>query len=164
MARLRRRWRILKWVGLLFSFVALSAWVWSHCSSPIYDLGSHPLAQQGPLLAGGEGSWVFRTVQFADGEVLFSYEFDPSVSMSLPDDLIDWSWLQVNGFYIGLVLPLWIPFVIAVIPTGVLWYLDRRRIPPGYCRKCGYDLTGNVSGVCPECGEHISGVDGSPGS
>jgi rubrerythrin len=25
----------------------------------------------------------------------------------------------------------------------------------GQCRKCGYDLTGNVSGVCPECGEAV---------
>ncbi len=23
---------------------------------------------------------------------------------------------------------------------------------PGHCRRCAYDLTGNVSGVCPECG------------
>jgi hypothetical protein len=29
------------------------------------------------------------------------------------------------------------------------------RIPPGHCQKCGYNLTGNVSGVCPECGEKI---------
>ena len=21
------------------------------------------------------------------------------------------------------------------------------------CRRCGYDLRGNISGVCPECGE-----------
>ena len=27
-----------------------------------------------------------------------------------------------------------------------------RRFPPGSCRHCGYDLTGNESGVCPECG------------
>ena len=26
---------------------------------------------------------------------------------------------------------------------------------PANCEKCGYDLTGNVSGVCPECGEKI---------
>jgi hypothetical protein len=49
-------------------------------------------------------------------------------------------------------LPLWIPFAIVVAPTAVLWYVDRRRIPAGHCQKCGYDLTGNVSGVCPECG------------
>lgn len=24
---------------------------------------------------------------------------------------------------------------------------------PGQCRRCGYDLTGNISGVCPECGQ-----------
>ena len=25
------------------------------------------------------------------------------------------------------------------------------------CRKCGYNLTGNMSGRCPECGQPISG-------
>ena len=24
--------------------------------------------------------------------------------------------------------------------------------PPGHCKMCGYNLTGNESGVCPECG------------
>ena len=28
-----------------------------------------------------------------------------------------------------------------------------RRRRKGLCIKCGYDLTGNISGVCPECGE-----------
>ncbi len=49
--------------------------------------------------------------------------------------------------------PLWVLFLIAIVPTGLLWWRDRRRIPPGYCQKCGYNLTGNVSGRCPECGE-----------
>jgi hypothetical protein len=31
----------------------------------------------------------------------------------------------------------------------------RRRLRRGWCGKCGYDLTGNVSGVCPECGRPI---------
>ena len=26
------------------------------------------------------------------------------------------------------------------------------RSAGGQCARCGYDLTGNVSGVCPECG------------
>ena len=39
------------------------------------------------------------------------------------------------------------------IPTAILIYWDRRRRPkPGHC-PCGYDLTGNVSGTCPECGQ-----------
>ena len=30
------------------------------------------------------------------------------------------------------------------------WLPDRPT--PGFCSRCRYDLTGNVSGVCPECG------------
>ncbi|HNQ21848.1 MAG TPA: hypothetical protein PKK06_02015 [Phycisphaerae bacterium] len=26
------------------------------------------------------------------------------------------------------------------------------RVAPRHCKGCGYNLTGNVSGVCPECG------------
>ena len=36
--------------------------------------------------------------------------------------------------------------------TGWLWRRGLRRRREGRCRQCGYDLTGNVSGVCPECG------------
>lgn len=42
----------------------------------------------------------------------------------------------------------------APILVVVAWIVRRRRsrpIPPGHC-TCGYDLTGNVSGICPECG------------
>jgi hypothetical protein len=27
---------------------------------------------------------------------------------------------------------------------------------PGRCPRCKYDLTGNVSGVCPECGTQVA--------
>lgn len=50
------------------------------------------------------------------------------------------------------------------LATGAVVWLEARllrpRIPLGragrYC-KCGYDLTGNVSGSCPECGSKIEG-------
>ena len=32
----------------------------------------------------------------------------------------------------------------------------RRKIVAGFCRRCGYNLTGNVSGICPECGTPIA--------
>jgi hypothetical protein len=49
--------------------------------------------------------------------------------------------------------PLWLPLAAFAIPTIALILHGRlRRIPPGHCRKCAYDLTGNTSGVCPECG------------
>jgi len=44
----------------------------------------------------------------------------------------------------------------ALLPAGRLtWHaLSRRRrhARRGVCRTCAYDLTGNLSGVCPECG------------
>ena len=57
-----------------------------------------------------------------------------------------------------LYIPLWIPLLLLAILTAYLWgqlWWRSRPIPAGYCRKCRYDLTGNTSGVCPECGEPI---------
>jgi hypothetical protein len=45
---------------------------------------------------------------------------------------------------------------------GHQWYHDRRSIPPGHCQKCGYDLTGNESGRCPECGTAIQQIASRP--
>jgi predicted amidophosphoribosyltransferase len=47
---------------------------------------------------------------------------------------------------------MYVLLLIAAVPTVLLWWRDR-RIPPGHCQNCGYDLTGNVSGICPECGQ-----------
>jgi hypothetical protein len=52
-------------------------------------------------------------------------------------------------------VPLWPFFLLTFIPTAFLWHRDRRS-PPGRCRRCGYDLTGNESGVCPECGVEVA--------
>lgn len=30
------------------------------------------------------------------------------------------------------------------------------RYPKGHCQTCSYDLTGNVTGICPECGIEIA--------
>jgi hypothetical protein len=38
---------------------------------------------------------------------------------------------------------------------GFRLMIGRRRKREGHCVHCGYNLTGNVSGVCPECGEKI---------
>lgn len=48
-------------------------------------------------------------------------------------------------------VPLWLPVLLIGAVTIVCWRLDR---PPraGHCPACGYDLTGNTTGRCPECG------------
>jgi len=52
-------------------------------------------------------------------------------------------------------VPLWMPFLAFMILTAILWHRERRMPPRGHCLKCGYDLTGNESGRCPECGEEV---------
>ena len=60
-------------------------------------------------------------------------------------------WFDRGGFLI----PLWIVLAIVAAPTAVLCYRDFRSIPPGHCQACGYNLTGNESGVCPECATSV---------
>ena len=35
------------------------------------------------------------------------------------------------------------------------WYDAKKQSLVGLCKECGYNLTGNVSGRCPECGTTI---------
>lgn len=55
--------------------------------------------------------------------------------------------------------PLWPELVLfSLIPGYQLFfqYRERRRSSVGRCLSCGYNLTGNISGVCPECGGTIT--------
>ena len=54
----------------------------------------------------------------------------------------------------GIAVPYWLVFLPAILFTAILWRGDRRP-PRGHCQECGYNLTGNVTGVCPECGVAI---------
>ena len=68
--------------------------------------------------------------------------------------LVYWPRTVSAGWGRSIMIPLWLLIVPILIPTAVLWWRDRRP-PPGHCQTCGYDLIGNVTGVCPECGEPI---------
>lgn len=41
------------------------------------------------------------------------------------------------------------------VPVAYVRYRESMVVLPGFCRKCRYNLTGNVSGRCPECGTDI---------
>lgn len=54
---------------------------------------------------------------------------------------------------------LWLLFAVSALYPAIVFIrgpLRRRwRRKRGRCAQCGYDLTGNVSGVCSECGQAI---------
>jgi drug/metabolite transporter (DMT)-like permease len=82
-----------------------------------------------------------------------------------------WKWLHapfVGLAAIGMAYNAWqrtpwqagavlaIVFVALAWAARRLWWGPFRAHPSNHCRACGYDLTGNVSGRCPECGVAVS--------
>jgi len=57
-------------------------------------------------------------------------------------------------------IPLWCPLLLLTVYPSIAFIRGplrryRRRRKRGLCVRCGYNLTGNVSGVCPECGTPV---------
>jgi len=145
--------RILKWtgVGLLIALGAIwiaSAWCGISVVLP------------------GNRAYVYATV----GRVgVFTSNYDLSIDNirtsvrnhglgKLNFEMPFWGFTERSGMKCeGLNMPAWLPLLLTAIPTAWLWHRDRRLISssPGHllCLRCGYDLTGNTSGVCPECGD-----------
>jgi len=103
-----------------------------------------------PMPAGR--SWVHRTIE----------------PTSLKDFVVGFMRFELHphgaaGFYAitgphewGLLFPDWVLVCgMLILPAFCLvapFIRRRHRGKRGQCLSCGYDLTGNASGVCPECG------------
>jgi hypothetical protein len=68
-------------------------------------------------------------------------------------------WLHGNRLLVAAWMPYWsLVALTAMLPVVRGFRMVRRRRnarPVGHCRVCDYDLRGNVSGVCPECGSRV---------
>jgi predicted RNA-binding Zn-ribbon protein involved in translation (DUF1610 family) len=74
--------------------------------------------------------------------------------------------LSVNQLIMGCHYPLWVEGpAVGLVSGGFMWLAYRVQVPraarylwaelDSACLSCGYDLTGNSSGICPECGVPI---------
>ena len=142
MRRRSRTRRVLKWAGLLVSVLLVVAYVVSVWATVLCRVGSCDFGLSTGLLRVSSG------LSFQSHSRLTAYLHEPPSIYRISE-------LTVFSGARNDIVPLWALIVLAALPTALLWWLDRRRIPPGHCRKCGYNLTGNVSGRCPECGERI---------
>ena len=94
---------------------------------------------------------------YADISSVNYYPPKGNVSLRRNSEAFSW-WFKVETplpAFRGYTVPLWIPLLAIAIPTAWLWWRDR-RYPPGHCPECGYDLTGNVTGVCSEGGRELT--------
>ena len=151
---LRKR-HTLKWIGLVLSVMMLGLWVFSVL-----------FVTHGSSIGPWSLSIAFGRIGFAEsplgppGSECTPY-YSPLKLFAAQKPWIEFAYtflgfrLPFKGIGGMLFVPVWL-FVVAVgFPTGILWWRDRRP-KAGLCKVCKYDLTGNESGVCPECGTAVS--------
>jgi hypothetical protein len=78
-----------------------------------------------------------------------------------------WKAGQVHSYEAGWILARWAPgrlvmaaplrmlaiLTLWLVAALAVWFRFGKSTPDdGRCKRCGYDLTGNLSGRCPECG------------
>ena len=141
---------VAKWTG--FATLVGLACVW--CSSA-FALLSYRSNDYDVIVCGG-------TISFSRRAVPFSHLRGPSKKRFMLTKgryPLDWT-PRIEREYLDcfrsiksniVYIPLWIPFLAVAIPTTFLFWRDRRH-RFGCCQHCGYNLTGNTSGNCPECG------------
>lgn len=72
-----------------------------------------------------------------------------------PNTRLDLRMALVPGFRDYSVPSVW-PGVVSLLLGLLIVFVERRRVRSSTLCRCGYNLTGNVSGVCPECGTVVS--------
>jgi hypothetical protein len=144
LCRTSRARRLAKWSWTLAFAAATSIWVASYWWCAVRELSYSPMSclfvgfgsVQGTSQTGGAGPNVpWQVHRRLVGENVWWFEFR-------------------SHRYLGdcVAIPLWAPWLVMAVPSGLFWWRHWRRAGPGQCRACRYDLAGNVTGICPECG------------
>jgi hypothetical protein len=160
---------VLKWVGAVLCALILAVLGLSLSFQTLYvkaDL-SPPGTRRGTVVYFGCGEFVIawdsnqanapwecfkRFLQPSSWSDSYPYAGDLKTRLRYMFELprLD----SFRGARMALTVPLWPVLVICAAVTFLLWWRDR-RFPVGHCHHCGYDLTGNLSGRCPECGHPV---------
>jgi hypothetical protein len=162
-----RFWDIARWIGVCLCLLILAAWGVSLHWYVMWDGYRWVRLQSGNVASG----WYFCS----------RAEFDqarasPAASYLRGRQTLQIGrpamWLSSGGYGLNLpftidtgngqgasycrevFVPLWFPLLLIATLTAFA-FRRARRPPPGHCRICGYNLTGNVSGICPECGAAV---------
>ena len=161
--------RILKWTGAGLSALTLGMWMLSQWCEVRYRATTHSLV------------WMDRgMIGVVDANVDLGLALIPSDfkrtgiawhTATLADLGLVFPWqpyeTQYNGLTVKTIIvsspriALWFPILLIAIPTAWLWHRDRRthRFRTGHCTICDYNLMGNTTGICPECGDRNLSIE-----
>ena len=162
--------RLAMWIGLCICTLLVTAWL---ATVPL--VGNRMLVIQYDVRTGllvlDEGflGWLRYPARTPGGPLTWSVRWDRTLvpkqarvlgSLGLPTRISVSKGPFTRGGT-GFLIPLWLPLALVAVPTSILWYRSRRaRLLSGHCPNCHYNLTGNTSGICPECGTAISSLSG----
>lgn len=138
-----------RWAGVCLSTLLLATWIGTHwvyaaviAAPPLRDIEGDP-GSSGLEIGGGALVIRVQTPPYDWVEWRFYRGVIEPAQRGMRSALIP------KYHYGGLWIPLWLPLVLVAGLTGRAGRLAR---PKGCCRRCGYELTGNTTGLCPECG------------
>ncbi len=145
----------VKVIGLMLCLMMLGLWVFSVMFAASYA----PASNQWHIDVGNGRIGFSATPLISPGWYCESqYAYVKSTAMQR-------TWIDFAFLCLGYGLPskdgagdpytpIWLLVAAVGFPTAILWWRDRRP-KAGFCKVCKYDLTGNVSGRCPECGKAV---------
>lgn len=147
-AQTRRFVRWMRWAGPCACIAVLASWAVSITHTAIYVQPGRTWSLYMRVAEGQIGLFSQAAPFFPPPTYRWHWARSPISA--------DWTWdvrvLTARDWTI--IVPFWMPLCGAVALTVLAWWPWKRR-RPGCCRRCGYDLTGNTSGVCPECGRGV---------
>jgi hypothetical protein len=171
---------------LMLCVATLALWAQGNWQPVTYLLSSQPTrtvfvaSARGRLrvwsqqIAPAPPAWVVATLTTPDEvEIGVLNGASGGVRYNPPDKLFEWSArrrisLGSIGTYKYTVfewhfqLAWWLAALLSFLPAIFMLRMRlvrRRRALVGHCLGCGYNLTGNASGICPECGTAINPRD-----
>lgn len=160
---------MLRYILLIVTIVGLGAGVGVWIVSYSFDCGfaiSRAAVRNVAVLAAIDGRVRISVIQpMSTAEVAVGWDIGPlngeSAAWFAPKDRPVFYYMSGGPFHM-LAFPAFVllaPFVLLLGVLSMPWWRRLRRRRRGCCVACGYDLTGNVSGACPECGADVAARD-----
>ncbi len=141
-----RRLTVIRWTGVSISVLLGGAWWVSSENRFTYSTRHHTYSAN---------RWVW---ELEAGRIKATCKYrgtNVSVRPSppLPTKMAWWPDVEFEFSGSHIYMPIWMLLLPLAAMTFLLWRYNPRST--GQCVSCGYDLTGNVSGTCPECGTEV---------